>query len=86
LKDGDENPFNLCGFYFKTQTRSLLGFDKYLVLEKSMVSSWILFLADHMEKRGRDERKPSFMICKMNIYVKKEVYLLQISSLGYYGK
>ena len=34
LRDGDENPFNLCGFYFKTQTRSLLRLDKHLDLEK----------------------------------------------------
>ena len=36
MKDGVENPINLCGFYFKTQTRLLLILDKHFNLEKLM--------------------------------------------------
>ena len=42
LRNGDENLVILCGFYFKTLTRSLLGLDKHLDLEKLMDLSCVL--------------------------------------------
>ena len=55
LRSGDENPFNLCGFYFKTQTRLLLGLDKHLDLEKLVISSLLCFLADSYREKEGDE-------------------------------
>ena len=71
LRSGDENPFNLCGFYFKTQTRLLLGLDKHLDLEKLVISSLIFVVGRLYTREGRNERTFSCLLVVYNVRMRK---------------